>query len=60
MILDIWNRLKGYKTYITGFAGIIVAIAGAIHGSISWIEAATTIWAALMAMFIRHGISAQA
>lgn len=67
MLNGLMSKLDGYKTYITGTAGILVAIVGCYFGpvdmgpvhipkidsSVMW----PLVWNGLMALFIRNGVS---
>lgn len=52
--------LSGYKTYLTGIAAIIGAVAGYANNALDAPSALQLIVTALMGMFIRHGVTAEA
>lgn len=52
-----WNKLKGKKTYLLAWVGVIYFLSAAMTGHITWKEAIDGIWNAGLAMTIRHGIS---
>jgi hypothetical protein len=54
---DLKEFFKGKKTYLLGIVAILTAIAGWASGELTVIEFAKAIWAALVAMGIRAGIS---
>lgn len=49
--------LSGYKTYITGAIAIVTAVGTYLYGGIDLTTMIQGIFASLMAMFIRHGVS---
>lgn len=50
------QKIKGYKTYITGTAAIITAFAAWVSDSISINEMVVAIFAAIQSMNIRNSI----
>lgn len=51
------EKLKGYKTYITGFAAILTAIGAYLAGAITVNELVVAIFAAIQSMNIRHAVT---
>lgn len=51
------NFLSGYKTYLTGVAAILTAIAGYASGTLDLGTAVQTVYGAILAMTIRNGIA---
>lgn len=51
------NFLSGWKTYLTGAAAILTAIAGYASGVITLPELVAAIFAAIGTMTLRHGIT---
>lgn len=49
--------LKGYKTYLTGFAALIGALTAYLSGDIEGAQAAQLVVTAMLAMFMRSGIN---
>lgn len=60
ILKNLWNDLKGYKTYIMVFAAIIYAVDGYFLHQISASEMIMDIALALTGAGIRHGISTTA
>lgn len=54
---NILSSLNGWKVYILAVGGILTAIGGYMGGSIDLKTLLDTIWAALLAMGLRHGIT---
>lgn len=52
------NFLTGYKTYITGAASIIGAVALYANGTDTASQAIQLVITALLAMFVRSGVAA--
>jgi hypothetical protein len=67
MLDNVMSKVNGYKTYVAGGLGIVVAVVGCYLGPIDLgftqiphIESADMwkyVWSALMALFMRHGIA---
>lgn len=53
------EKLAGYKTYILGVGAILTAIGAYLGGTIDAKQLAEAIWAALIAMGIRHGVTTE-
>jgi ABC-type uncharacterized transport system permease subunit len=49
--------LSGYKTYLTGAAAILTALAGLASGTMDVPTAIQTTYTAILAMTVRHGIA---
>tara|TARA_R110000822_G_scaffold246126_4_gene374514 strand:+ start:1212 stop:1364 length:153 start_codon:yes stop_codon:yes gene_type:complete len=47
---------SGYKTYITAAVAVLTAIGAYLSGDASVAEAGQTVFTALLAVFVRHGI----
>lgn len=56
-ITDLLAKLNGWKTYILGVGAILTAIGTYLAGGLDLKSAAEAVWAAVMAMSIRHGIT---
>lgn len=54
---NLLSKLNGWKVYILGVGAILTAIGGLIGGQIDAKTALETVWAALVAMGLRHGIT---
>ncbi len=50
-------KLSGWKTYIVGVAAILTAVGAWMSGTLDPKGAIEAVWAAIMAMTIRHGIT---
>lgn len=53
----IFEKLNGWKTYIIGVAAILTALGAYLNHTITVKELIEAVWAAIMAMTIRHGIT---
>lgn len=51
------EMLSGYKTYITAAVAVVTALGLYLAGDANVADTAQTIFTAVMAAFIRHGIS---
>lgn len=49
---------KGYKTYITAGLAVVSAVAAYLVGDATIIQTAQLVFTALLAAFVRNGISA--
>lgn len=56
---SIVNFLQGKKTYITGAAAVLAAVAGVATGQVSAAEAVQMGLTGLMGIFLRNGIAAK-
>ncbi len=54
---NLLGKLTGWKVYILGGGAILTAIGGMIGGQIDIKTGIEAIWAALVAMGLRHGIT---
>ena len=52
--------LNGYKTYATGAGTILLALGGYLHGDMDFVAALQLGVPALLAIFIRHGVTTTA
>ena len=55
-IKNMLQKIKGYKTYITGTIAILTAFGAWINDSISLNEMVVAVFAAIQSMNIRHSI----
>ncbi len=53
----ILSKINGWKTYIIGVGAILTAIGAYMNGSLDVKSALEAVWAAVMGMSIRHGIT---
>ena len=53
----LWDKIKGWKVYILGVGAILTAIGTFMNGTIDAKTMGEMIWAALVAMGLRHGIT---
>ncbi len=53
----ILSKISGWKTYVIGIAAVLTAIGAWMGGTLDAKSAVEAIWAAIMAMTIRHGIT---
>lgn len=51
-----WNKLKGFKTYILGWMSVVYFFSAAATNHMSWIEATNGILASFTAMALRNGM----
>lgn len=56
-ITNLLNKLSGWKTYIVAVAGILTALGAYLNGAITIAQLGEAIWAGIMAMTIRHGVT---
>lgn len=54
---NLLSKLNGYKTYIVGVAGILTALGAFLSGTLTSAQLGEAVWAAVMAMTIRHGVT---
>ena len=58
------NKLKGIlngkKTYVTAIVGIITAVAAHLTGEMEFADTIRTVWVAVIAIFVRNGITKEA
>ncbi len=53
-------NLSGYKTYITAVVAIITAIGAYLSGDVTIVATVQSVFVALLAAFIRHGVATSA
>lgn len=58
-MVKLWEKLSGWKVYILGVGAILTAIATYMNGGIDEKTLVETVWAALVAMGLRHGITTE-
>lgn len=55
------NKLKGIlngkKTYVTAIVGVITAVAAHLTGEMEFADMIKTIWVAVIAIFLRNGLT---
>lgn len=56
-IKNLLAKLNGYKTYVLGVAGILTALGAYLNGAMTLQQLAEAVWASIMAMTIRHGVT---
>ena len=49
--------LSGKKTYVTAIVGVITAVAAHLTGEMEFSDMVRTIWVAVMAIFLRNGLT---
>lgn len=54
---DLLSKLSGFKTYVVGVAAILTAVGAWMGGALDIKGMVEAVWAAVMAMTIRHGIT---
>lgn len=57
--MNLFGKLSGYKTYITGGITILTAVGLYLTGDDTAQQAGQLVVTALLAMFIRHGVTTE-
>ena len=54
------EALKGKKTYFTAGAAVLTALGAYFSGEVNLVVMIQTVFAALMVVFLRHGVTSEA